>query len=262
MSKTFVLGLVLALQGFIYAGSLEDGRYYTWQIPEPNIPIGSVITGVQVTLHDLTTAVQLEGRGQVEVFLADNPPLGWIGNYGDVTKRQPPVLHRRRLSDLSIEYWTEEVWSWQPFSLLGRIESNDANFVIDLADVVLADSWTYDIFDWPFQLSVPLEDGFQLMTMNAAILEFNDYMGNSTPVGLLLRSVGGRATLSRISVAMTIRAYTGKYSKFISVASVDVPADLVVIEAWAVKERAKLMAKFLKELKELEERITKALGGE
>lgn len=231
MSKTFVLGLLLALQGLIYAGALEDNRYYTWQIPEPNVPIGSVITDVQITLHDLTTAVELDGPGLVRVELVDDPPPGWVGNDGRITVG----------------------------TLLATPVGNDANSVIDLADVVLADSWTHSIFKQPFQISCPLEDGFQLITMNAAILEYNDYVGNGTPFGLLLRSVGGRATLSRITVTMTIRAYTGKYSKFISTVSIDVPKDLAVIETWAAKERLNLMADFMERLAALESRIAEAM---
>ena len=233
MSKTFVLGLLLALQGLIYAGTLEDARYYTWQIPEPNVPIGSVITGVQITLHDLTTAVKLEGLGLVRIELVDDPPLGWVGNDGRISVG----------------------------ALLATPESNDANFVIDLTDVVLVDSWIQDIFDQPFELSCPLEDGFQLITMTAAILEFNDYVGNGTPFGLLLRAVGGRATLSRITVTMTIRAYTGEYNEFVSTATIDVPKDLVVIEKWAAKERLELMADFMERPATLESRIAEAMKG-
>lgn len=233
MNKTFVLGLLLALQGLIYAGALEDNRYYTWKIPDPNVPIGSVITNVQITLHDLTTAVELEGPGLVRVELVDDPPPGWVGNDGRISVG----------------------------TLLATPVANDANSVIDLADVVLADSWTHSIFKQPFQISCPLEDGFQLVTMNAAILEFNDYVGNGTPAGLLLRSVGGRATLSRITVAMTIRAYTGEYNEFVSTVTIDVPKDLVVLETWAAKERLSLMADFMQRLTALELRITEAMKG-
>ena len=223
--------VLLASCGVVSAGALEDNRYYTWQIPDPNMPRGSVITSVQITLHDLTTAVEVEGPGLVRVELVDAPPPGWVGSDGRVTVG----------------------------TLLATPVANDANSVIDLADVVLADSWTHSIFKQPFQISCPQEDGFSLVTMNAAILEFNDYVGNGTPFGLLLRAVGGRATLSRITVTMTIRAYTGEYNKFVSTATIDVPKDLTVIEAWAATERLKLMADFMKRLATLESRIAEAM---
>ncbi len=223
--------VLLVSCGTAFGGTLEDNRYYTWQIPEPNVPIGSVITDVQIRLHNLKTAVQLDGSGLVKIELVDDPPSGWVGNDGRISVG----------------------------ALLATPESNDANFVIDLTDVVLVDSWIQDIFDQPFQISCPLEDGFQLITMNAAILEFNDYVGNGTPFGLLLRAVGGRATLSRITVRMTIRAYTGKYNELVSTASIDVPKDLVVIEKWAAKERLNLMADFMERLAVLESQIAEAM---
>ncbi len=225
--------VLLVSYGTVFGGALEDNRYYTCQIPDPNVPIGSVITDVQITLHDLTTAVELEGPGLVRVELVDDPPPGWVGNDGRITVG----------------------------TLLATPVANDANSVIDLADVVLAASWTHSIFKQPFQISCPQEDGFSLVTMNAAILEVNDYVGNGTPFGLLLRSVGGRATLSRITVTMTIRAYTGKYNKFVSTATVDVPKDLTVIEKWAATERLELMADFMERLTALELRITEAMKG-
>ncbi len=232
MKNRIMMALVLlASCGVVSAGAMEDNRYYTWQIPEPNIPIGSVITNVQITLHDLTTAVELEGLGLVRVELVDDPPLGWVGNDGRISVG----------------------------TLLATPADNDANAVIDLADIVLADSWTHSIFKQPFQISCPQEDGFSLVTMNAAILEYNDYVGNGTPVGLLLRAVGGRATLSRITVTMTIRAYTGEYNKFVSTVTIDVPKDLVVIEAWAAKERLKLMADFMQRVAALESQIAEAM---
>lgn len=233
MSKTFVLGIVLALQGFIYAGTLEDGRYYTWQIPEPNVPGGSTIASVVVTLHGLTTAVQVEGPGLVQVRLVNNPPPGWIGNDGRVTAG----------------------------TLLATVVSDSNDIVIDLAGVELPASWTHRIFKQPFFMSYPLEEGFELIRMNAAILEYNDLAGNNTPSGLLLRAVGGKASVSRISVKLTIGAYTGAYSSRTEMYSVDVPVDTAGIEVWAAHERAKLMASFLAQLKELEERIADAMGG-
>ena len=234
MSKVFVLGIVLALQGFIFAGTLEDGRYYTWQLPEPNVPGGSTIASIKITLHELTTAVQVEGPGLVQVRLVNNPPPGWVGNEGRITTG----------------------------TLLAAPVSDANDVTIDLAEVELPDSWTHRIFKQPFFMSYPLEDGFELIRMNAAILEYNDLTGNNTPAGLLLRAVGGKASLSRISVKITIRAYTGAYRSRVEMYSVDVPVDTTGIEAWAARERAKLMASFLDELKELEGRIAAALGGE
>ncbi len=225
------LWMFLAMCGAVLAGSLESNRYYTWQIPEPNVPAGSIITRVQITLHNLTTANSNEGLGIVKVWLVDDCPPGWIGNSGSV--------------DVG--------------SLLATPTANDANSVIDLADVILADSWTHSIFKQPFQISCPLEDGFQLITMNAAILEFNDYMGNGTPAGLLLQTVGGRSTLSWITIQMTIRAYTGDYSESVATVEIDVPRDTVYLDAWADEERLKLMSEFMERLAELESRIAQEL---
>lgn len=231
--KNYVIGMVLVLLascGAVLAGSLESDRYYTWEIPEPNIPESSIITSVRIILHNLITANSNEGLGIVKVRLVDNCPPGWVGNNGSV--------------DIG--------------SLLATPTANDANSVIYLADVILADSWAHSIFKQPFQISCPAEDGFELITMNAAILEFNDYVSNGTPAGLMVQSVGGRSTLSRITVQMTIRAYTGDYSESIVAVGVDVPRDTVYLDAWAAEERLKLMAEFMEQLTELEVRITEA----
>ena len=216
--------------GTVLGGVLENNRYYTWQIPEPNIPMGSIITGVEITLHNLTTANNDEGLGIVKVRLVDNCPPGWIGNNGSIDTG----------------------------SLLATPTANDANSVIDLADVILADSWTHAIFKQPFQISCPLEDGFELITMNAAILEFNDYMGNGTPAGLLMYSIGGRSTVSRVSAQMTIRAYTGDYSESTVHVEIDVPVDMTYLDAWADEERRNLMADFIVQWADLEARIVEA----
>ncbi len=219
--------MIIMICGTVVGGVLESGQYYTWQIPEPNVPVGSVITNVQITLHKLITANNSEGLGIVQVRLVDDCPSGWVGNNGSV--------------DVG--------------TLLASPTANDANSIIDLSDVVLVNSWTHAIFKQPFQISCPIIDGFQLITMNAALLEYNDYMGNGTPAGLLLRSVGGKATLSQITVKMTVRAYTGEYNESVIVVVIDVPKDLVAINAWAVAERLKLMADFIIQLTELELRI-------
>ncbi len=229
-----VIGMVLVFLAscrVVLAGSLENNRYYTWQIPEPNIPIGSIITGVQITLYNLITANSNEGLGIVEIRLVDNCLPGWISNNGSI--------------DVG--------------SLLATPTANDANSVIDLADVILADSWTHSIFKQPFQISCPTENGFELLTMNAATLEFNDYMGNDTSVGLMVRSIGGRSTVSRISVQMTIRAYTGDYNKSVVTIGIDVPKDMVYLNAWANEERLKLMSEFMERLTGLEIRIREAM---
>lgn len=231
--KSYAIGMVLVLLvlcGVGRGGTLESNRYYTWQIAEPNVPIGSIITDVQITLHSLKTPSGQEGPGVVQIWLVDAPPRGWVGNDGSVNVG----------------------------SLLASLVTNDVNSVTDLADVILADSWTYDIFKQPFEISYPLEDGFEHITMNAAILEFNDYMGNGTPAGLLLRSIGGKSIVSRITVKMTIRAYMGSYRETIEVVSINVPKDMVAINAWADKERLDLMADFMERLMELESRIADA----
>ncbi len=234
MTKTFVLGLLLALQGFIYAGTLEDGRYYTWHIPEPNVPVGSVITSVEITLEKLSTAVQVEGNGYLHVGLVRDPPCGWVGNDGLLTIGM----------------------------VLSQAVSDGNDFTINLADVELTETWIDSIFTEPFSIACPAEDGFEVIRMNQAILLFNHYAGSGESLGLLLRAVGGKASLYRISVKVIMRAYTGAYSSRIEISSVNVPVDTTGIEAWAARERAKLMAGFLEQLKKLEERISAALGGE
>ncbi len=220
--------------GVAHAGTLESNRYYTWRIPEPNVPVGSVIVGVQITLHNLKTANNIEGPGIVQVRLVDNPPPGWVGNSGNVVVG----------------------------SLLASLTANDANSIIDLSDVMLPDSWANNIFAAPFDIACPGTNEPDLITMNAALLEYNDYAGNSTPSGLLLRSIGGKAILSRITIQLIVRAYTGAYSKRMVAVGVDVPKDLVVINAWAVKERLKLMAEFVEQFKALEARIAEAMKGD
>lgn len=146
--KTIIIAIVLTLTATLTAGSLAPNHYYTWSIPEPNIPNGSIITSVDITLSEL--------EGRVYVWLVDNPPIGWIKNIGTMERD----------------------------TYIGQAVTERT---ISLSAVILAESWTHKIFPQPFQMSIPAEGGgTEEVLMNAALLEYIDYTGNGTPSGLLL----------------------------------------------------------------------------
>jgi len=231
MKKTLLLLMLafLSVSVSVYAGTLEAGKYYTWSIPEPNIPVGAIIVDVEVTLHNLTTADTESGLGQVRVYLVDAPPTGWIDNIG-----------------------TMEIGSF-----LGALSASGVDQTINLKNVVLLDSWTHRVFKQPFDFACTPETGTEpdIFRMNAAILEYIDYAGNSTTSGLLLRAVGGKAVLSGITVKMLIRGYNGSYYRDEQTFNVEVPLDTTYIEKWAEQERLKLMQQHYQDIQNLEARI-------
>lgn len=228
MNKTLLL-LILTTCTIATAGTLESGRYYTWRIPDVNIVDGEIITGGSIKLDGLDVTVDAEGEGLVGVYFADNPPDGWTSNDGWLS----PSSRTGALPPVHLLYTT-----------------NDPNAVMDLANIILPDSWTHRVFPQPFLLACP--GGTVLMS--SAVLELNDMLGNGTPGGLLIRATHGTATVNRLSITLTIRTYTGAASERVLVFSKNVPTDLIVFE----RERKLLVDKFVADLADIQMREREA----
>ena len=219
--------LFLLISGIATAGTIESGRYYTWQIPEPNIPAGSIITGATLTLHGLTTATEVDGPGSVQVYLADNAPAGWVGNAGDVTQPTGSRPQGRIVRGPTL--------LWKAVG-----DANDVS--VHFRDIALPGSWTHRIFPTPLRMTTPNGE----FVFNAAKLELIDILGNGTPGGLVLRSVGGKATVDRISLQLTIQSFEASPVASVVAYGLDVPID------WQWR-REQLIRTFVRELMEMEQ---------
>ncbi len=195
--------------------TVRPDKYYTWGVPGDQIEIvpGQIITDVTFTLQGITHQTD-DPSSSIEFYLVDNPPAEaggqWVSNIGDITGDDipgPPSPPRRREATVEIPGpGFQLIFTYQD-NIIGK-----ENVSFKLNEIDNPDSWAWDIFDKPFNFTLSGGDP-NIVTFSSSTLEFIDYAGNSTPVGILIDPGGnGYFTIDGIEMKIKIETYEGAYT--------------------------------------------------
>ncbi len=204
---------------------VNPNRYYTWGLKGDalNIEPGEIITEVTFTLLGVTHQTD-DPIAQLEIFLVDAPPAGskgetqkWISNMGDIIGHDAshsPSPPRKIISGRTMT--TEIRKEWEPQVLLNYQDTHigKEDVVFKLSEINDPESWVWNIFDSPFNFTLASVDpnNAPVVSFSSGLLEFIDYAGNSTPVGILVDPNGGRNfRIDGIKMKIKVESFNGDY---------------------------------------------------
>jgi len=234
-----MLALVMVCASFCMgAMNLKPGYYYTWGVDVgANVPMGMVPTQVTFEFDVQDTIVPIEGGPIIfEVYMVDNPPLGFAKNQGE-------------LSVATIDH-----------ALLykGPVDAN--GLTLNLREIDTEIPWVRSLFEPPFSIMFPREGGGpqRPIEFNSVLLGFLDYAGNSTPVGLIINVIGGEVRVGSLKLNIVAESYGPQYQRKNLTYEKMLEPDLDDWKEWADKLRAEFAADLMRRLVELEKRIEEA----
>ena len=207
---------------------VKTDQYYTWGIPVNSIDIvpGQIITEITFTLQGITSKDD-NSSDKLDIYLVDNPPTetnnGWVSNKGDITGEDVGnrIVSRSRRIGGSVTM--TDRYAFSPPIIYSYTDSTPGKETVTfkLSTVDREDSWAWDVFKKPFNLTLSGGDP-NVVAFSSSVLEFIDYAGTGTAVGILIDPEGDNYfEIDGIIMTLQIENYEGTYEKKIQAFPVD-----------------------------------------
>jgi len=192
---------------------IESDRYYTWGVFNDylNIIPGQIITEVTVYLDGITNLAE-DSNSILEFFLVDNPPSKmsqeWVSNIGDIIGDDATngVMEPRAVGP------TIRVTKFEPTLIFlyrdNKIGKENVSF--KLSDINNANSPMWKVFKYPFVFTLA---NSKTVTYSSALLDFIDFSGTSTSVGILIDHGGDNSfKVDGMKIKIKIENYQDEYN--------------------------------------------------
>lgn len=234
-SLLFVVVLIIGAISInnVKGRTLRNNRYYVWGFSSDllNISPGQIITEVKFTFKGLTHQDE-NSSAKLEFFLVDNPNLSqgvqksFVTNIGDIIgddSTNGSTARKKRGNTIAINTgWGPPMLTYQD------THTGKEDVILRLSNVDNPESWVWDIFDKPFNFAlstsapnIPITTSF-----SSGLLEFIDYMGNSTGAGILIDPAGnGYFKIDDIIMEITIKNFEGNPATITQIISTDFIAE-------------------------------------
>jgi len=205
---------------------VRSDKYYVWGFSEElfNIEPGQIPTEVTFTFKGLTHHLD-NSSAKLEIFLVDNPNLSkgtknsFVINEGDITGSDAPLSSppiKRIQGDVTITNKARDDGyndgKWHPLLFFNYHDNHPGkeDITVKLSEIDDTDSWVWDIFDKPFNFTL---SDTTTISYTAGLLEFIDYLGNGTGVGILIDPAGNSYfEIDDIIMEVKIETYEGEYA--------------------------------------------------